>query len=280
MIRNLPRTAEGVYRPRMVRLKINATYRCDRCCPNCNRATALFPSDGSDDIDPEYLKRMLVGCKGIGILFRSIWITGGEPTMHPKFLELVGVLGWYQRTVYRRAQILCYTYHRPETHWLIEKAVADFPRFRVTDTSKSSPEGQRFAAQYAPVDHPELGPGAPYFQGCWNARKCGVCIDWRGLWCCPIGAAIARAFMIPPTITKAEDYTEANIEAQYAPVCRYCGYFGFLKPKDVNKFDISKSWKDAMDAWRDKRIEMETKDPQQEAIQSPPTAPKSPGSVT
>lgn len=263
MIRNIPKTPDGVRKPKMVRLKVNVTYRCDRSCPNCNRATALCPSDGSDDVSPEYLKDMLVGCRDMGVRFRSIWLTGGEPTMHPRFLEIVEVLDWYRKS-YRRCQIRSYTYHRPQSHWMVEKAAAEFGLL-VRDTQKASPQKQTFAAQMAPVDDPRIGPDAPYFKGCWNARKCGTCLDARGFWCCPIGAAVARAFRIPPTITRPEDYTDVNIMAQYGLVCRYCGYWSHNRPKDIGKFELSKSWRDAVEAWKPKRKGIIT-DPDTEAL--------------
>ena len=62
------------------------TLRCNAKCPSCSRHSHLYGEES--DITMEQLKRFIEEVKGHGNIY-CIWITGGEPTIHPSFIDII-----------------------------------------------------------------------------------------------------------------------------------------------------------------------------------------------
>jgi len=67
----------------MLQLAFELTNRCDIACLHCLRDK----NDMRDDIDPDFVVRMLDEAGAMGV--RTISFTGGEPTLHPQYVRFI-----------------------------------------------------------------------------------------------------------------------------------------------------------------------------------------------
>lgn len=232
--------------PRISHLKVNITYRCDRGCPNCNRATRLCPSSKSQDLDPKLFKNMLDECVKRGREWVRITLTGGEPTMHAKFDQFVDILIKYKTDHNPKCNIGTFTYHHPKYYYKIEQVLKKYPDFLINDTKKeNTPRTHRWAIYKAPRDYPKYG-SKYFYVGCKDERICGLGYDTTGFYCCPIGSAIARVFKLKVAIVNVSDLTVNNLIAQYSALCSRCGRYALYNTRKKNKDIISPSWEKAI----------------------------------
>jgi MoaA/NifB/PqqE/SkfB family radical SAM enzyme len=69
---------------------IELTDRCDLACAHCFRHVVPPNSPGARDLDPLILRKIVAQAPELGIGIISF--TGGEPMLHPRFLELVDIV--------------------------------------------------------------------------------------------------------------------------------------------------------------------------------------------
>jgi hypothetical protein len=233
-----------VSRPRLGLLKVNITYVCDRGCLCCNRACRLAPSKHVDDLKPEDFKKMLDDSVANDKKWISIVLTGGEPSMHPKFQEMVDILIDYKHKHNPEVEAAVYTYHHPVFFQEVEEAKKRHPDLVVVDTMKDAPVTYHATAHYmAPIDDPKYGPDHQY-TGCKRGVLCGLCQDYQGIWCCPQASGIGRVFGFDVSLKEVKDISLDSMSNMYNSVCRYCGYYTNAYGK--NKEPISKSWEEAL----------------------------------
>lgn len=244
----------GVFLPRMAHLKVTITYRCDRGCPNCNRATRLCPSTREEDLDPQSLRDMLEECNVAGKKWTHITLTGGEPTLHDKFNDFVDILAEYKKDN-PICTIETYTYHHPKFYKKIEKAWAKHPEFQVRDTHKEAPRKHRWAVHKAPMDDIRYS-GEHFYVGCNDgARMCGLGWDKSGFYCCPVGAGIARIFDLQDIAVKRVVDLDANkMIEQYPILCSRCGCYPAYRARKSEKDIISPTWEKAIRQYNEKRL--------------------------
>lgn len=245
-----------VFLPRIPHLKINMTYRCDRCCCNCNRATSLCPSSPSEDLSPKKISNMLDECVKFGKSWTRITLTGGEPTLHDGFEEIVDILMNYKKKHNPKLNVGTYTYHHPKFYYKIENVVKKYPDFQIHDTFKKEARIHKIAIFRAPIDiEPEKYNKDHLYHGCNDgARLCGLGYDASGFYCCPIGANIARVFRLDVGIKTVAELTVKRLIEQYKPLCSLCGQYGWYKAW-VDKDIISPAWAKAIKEYNEKREE-------------------------
>ena len=242
--------------PRLPHLKINVTYRCDRGCSNCNRSVRLCPSSVQQDISPKQISDMLEECVKNGKTWTRITLTGGEPTMHDKFEEIVDILMEYKKNHNPKLNVGSYTYHHPKFYYKIESVVKKYPDFIVIDTKKWKPRVHKLAIHRAPIDiEPEKYNKDHLYTGCnEGSRLCGIGFDYTNkFYLCPLAAAIARVFRLDMGIKKVADLTVKNLVEQCKMVCPLCGCYAYYRA-DVNKDLISPTWEKAIKEYNEQKI--------------------------
>ena len=257
-----------VFLPRMPHLKIDVTYRCDRGCTNCNRATHLCPSSKKEDLSPKQIKDMLNDCVKFGKSWTRITLTGGEPTMHDDFEEIVDILMEYKKKHNPECRVGTYTYHHPKFYYKIENVMKKYPSqmhngvylkdntgFEVKDTMKQKARVHRIAYFMAPIDiNPSKYNKDHLYHGCNDgARLCGIGYDTKGFWVCPISAAIARVFQLDTSIKTVRELTVKKLIDQYKTFCPLCGCYAYYKA-NVDKDLISPTWAKAIKAYNEDRL--------------------------
>jgi MoaA/NifB/PqqE/SkfB family radical SAM enzyme len=71
-------------------LGLEITDRCDLACAHCLRQVVPPHSSRARDLDPRLVARLCAEAREIGIT--SVGLTGGEPMLHPQFLEIVDTI--------------------------------------------------------------------------------------------------------------------------------------------------------------------------------------------
>src|SRR5262245_38376097 len=71
-------------------LGLEITDRCDLACAHCLRDIVPPHAPRARDLDVELVRRVVAEAKELGI--RWIGLTGGEPMLHPRFLDIVDII--------------------------------------------------------------------------------------------------------------------------------------------------------------------------------------------
>jgi len=186
---------------------------------------------------------MLKECVQFNKSWTRITLTGGEPTMHDKFEEIVDIIMDYKKNYNPKLNAGTYTYHHPKFFYKIKNVLKKYPNFEIKDTKKINPRIHKIAIHNAPIDlEPEKHNKDHLYYGCnEGARLCGLGYDTTGFYCCPIGASIARVFRLNVGIKNVKDLTVKRLIEQYEPLCSKCGQYAYYKAY-VNKDIISPTW--------------------------------------
>jgi len=83
---------------------------------------------------------------------------------------------------------------------------------------------------------------------------CGIGFDTTGFYCCPVGAAISRVFMLDVGIKTIAEVTVAKLICQYKIFCPKCGQYAWYKA-NVDKDLISPTWIKAIKEYNEERNE-------------------------
>jgi hypothetical protein len=69
---------------KMVRIGLEITHTCDKCCPRCNHRVATSPYKHMTMEQYQTVAQAMVGLN-----IREVLLIGGEPLMHPQFSQLL-----------------------------------------------------------------------------------------------------------------------------------------------------------------------------------------------
>jgi hypothetical protein len=101
----------------------------------------------------------------------------------------------------------------------------------------------------APIDMPDFVHEGHHYRGCHlNGSLCGMTVDYKGFWCCPVAGGIARVFGLDCAIPDFANVTLDALTDQYDTVCKLCGYYLSIKARRGER--ISPTWETALKAYR------------------------------
>ena len=239
---------ESICIPRMPHLRANITYRCDRGCPNCNRACGIAKSNTQEDMTVEQFRIALDGVASAGTKLTKIILTGGEPSLHPNLIDFADLAMEYRKKISPECRVCISSYRHPKFFYRVEETVKKHKEITVLGFIKVKPRVHLYAPYMAPIDQPNNDPNR-FYRGCHsNASLCGMTVDYQGFWCCPVAPAIARVFGLDVAIKSYDKVSLDSLVAQYGQVCCKCGYADNTRVKG-NPEPMSKSWKEAVQAY-------------------------------
>lgn len=214
--------------PDIHHLEINITYRCTLACANCNRVIDRVKYTEETDVTPEFVARHMLEAEESNHRWKDINIIGGEPTIHPRFREIVHVLLEYQKKSGCKLEVSTNGYSeqtRKEIEW-----VKSLGCVRVTNSKKDGIRVPRHIGfTQAPSDtHPELVE----YKGCKLPRTQGIALDYRGYYVCATAAVIANIFDLNIAIPHIKDVTIESMISTYNTVCSRCGHYTKAKCKE------------------------------------------------
>jgi len=218
-------------------IELDLTYRCNLQCRNCNRSCTQAPS--WRDTSVECIAAFIRESTATGRSWDRIRLLGGEPTLHPDFTSIIGMLMDYRASANPGLRIVVCTNGCGSS---VRRRLGDLPAgIDIKNTWKGGRQRLFRPFNVAPIDRP-LYRWADTSCGCRILEDCGLGLTPQGYYPCAIAGAIDRVFgfgrgrecLPPPGDDMREDLDV---------FCRLCGHFGFSWP--TRRIRMSRTWQQA-----------------------------------
>jgi len=181
-----------------------------------------------------------------GVVWERIRVLGGEPTLHPRFFDILDELLRYRAAVPDVVIEVATNGYGDRVRAVLERLPAGVV---VEDTAKDTVEQPFASFNVAPVDLPAYRR-ADYRNGCPVTEVCGIGLGPYGYYPCAVAAGIDRIVgwdMGRGELPSPDDEMADQLEA----FCSRCGSFKRLHEAPVSRPVQSASWRAAYAAHRD-----------------------------
>lgn len=251
-----------VFLPNLNKIELDITYDCNLKCLNCNRSCTQAPTISQMSV--MQVLNFIEESIRLDKKWELINILGGEPTLHPDFLQIVDLLLNKYVTPFSPSSTLQVTSNGyGEFVRSILSQLPEHPKLVInTNSFKDSREVEYFTPfNEAPIDSGNFSD-EDYAKGCWVTAYCGIGLNYLGYFPCGVAGGIARVKPENEHIKSLLDVDE-SMKDKLMNYCRYCGNFSdyhinrgdFMEraEKDfVLKGKVSKIWKDIYRSYNEK----------------------------
>jgi uncharacterized radical SAM superfamily Fe-S cluster-containing enzyme len=243
------------YIPNMKKLEIDITYICNLTCAGCSRSSSQAPSGQHMSIDT--VRQFLDESETRGIKWEVLHILGGEPTLHPNFVQIVTMIDdWFMENspetdlkvitngVSKKTQN---NIMKIPKRWRYDNS---FKYDRDIDTSHFEP------FNLAPIDLPQWR-GEDFTKGCYITQDSGIGLTPYGYFHCAIAGGIERIVNLGHGFKEMPEHPWQFLEMM-KDYCQLCGHYlsdAFMERSeriglDVSPETVSESWQLAYDKWK------------------------------
>ena len=224
--------------PNTNRIEIDILYKCNLKCLSCNRSSAQV--DRFDYIAVAQIEEFINESIKLNKKWELINILGGEPTLHPNFIEIVDTImlnyidNFSPKTV---LQITSngYTKKSRDILFLLKEK---YPKIYIDENSfKQSNKIDYFTPfNDAPIDDVNF-KNEDFSKGCWVASYCGMSLNKYGYYPCGVIGSIDSLFGGFYVVKTIEEF-EKNKKNQKKLMDKYCRLCGNFKYYAENKGDF------------------------------------------
>jgi len=234
-------------------IEIDLTYRCNLRCKNCNRSCTQAPSDL--DIYPHQIKAFVRDSLERNIKWERIRLLGGEPTLHPRFFEILDILLAYRREHNAGLRLVVCTNGVGPT---VNAALARLPDTVTIKNTLKGPRQRLFRPfNRAPIDRRRFVL-ADLTAGCRILEDCGMGLTPLGYYACAVAGGIDRVLGGNHSRLRLPA-GEDDLLDQLTLFCRYCGHFGFAWPS--RRVRMSPAWEEIYRHWKAETSRDSRRDP-------------------
>lgn len=155
-------------------------------------------------------------------------LVGGEPTLHPDFMEMTGlVMGYAAETEHRCNVRLFSNRHTEKSRVLVREAKARYPRLQVLGRPKMRSAVFPPMTRYEYVSPLDLGIRCPHPCPNMGGRgKCGSGVDQVGYSLCPTAGPIDAILGLGARATTIRQMLDPDfVRWQAETICSRCGNF-------------------------------------------------------
>jgi hypothetical protein len=235
-------------------LSVMLTYRCNLACGNCLAGVSKFTYDDCN-MTLEQLDRILNQFVTEKWELKRIFLTGGEPTLHPRLVEAIKLVQGYKSRIGFQ---ICMQSNGIRVDPALQQAIFATGNWRVCncgpldmtdpafdyviDSEKYKAIPAHKTMYIAPVDVPELA-GRDFSEGCGIIRDCPICVNKYGFYVCP-PATIDKVLGLDLGVKNLQDF-KARKDIQLQNFCKYCGEYKFytgLPFKESTEWLLSPTW--------------------------------------
>lgn len=211
--------------PNLNKIELDITYDCNLKCKGCNRSCGLAPSKECMSLSQiEDFIQESIDCEKKWTLIN---ILGGEPTLHPNFLEIVETIQTrYVDTFSPNTiiQIVCngIASKSKDLCDIAEK----FRSVRIDRNSFKTSNTVDYFSPFsdAPIDDPSFN-NADFSKGCWDCAYCGIGRNNKGYYACAVCGGIERVLSTSLGIKNLKDVSNTKLKEQLNFFCKYCGNY-------------------------------------------------------
>ena len=227
--------------------EIDITYKCNLKCLNCNRSCTQAPSN--IEIPVEEIEAFISQSIKNKISWKRIRILGGEPTLHRRIFDIIGLLIDYQRDFNPSVRLVLGTNFFGNR---VQRVLEKLPdTIIVKSTLKVSRVNLFKPFNVAPIDRPYF-KFSDYSCGCRIIQECGLGLTPMGYYMCAVAGGIDRIYGYHLGRKKMPDKSDLFADQMNA-FCRLCGHFGFQWPTRISR--QSKTWRTAYERFNLNEIE-------------------------
>jgi len=202
---------------------IDITTLCNLRCFNCQSSVRQAPAN--DNMSVEQIEKFIKEAIDLKYYWNRISLFGGEPTLHPRFFEIVGALKRY-KDFNPDCIIDVVTNGAGER---VKSVLSKLPAWLSVENTmkKEGQESHPFGSyNIAPIDCPQYRFFTDFSKGCWRLSFCyGLELSMYGYYPCSPCMGVDRVFGFDIGIKKLSLVTEKALREQMKILCRYCGWF-------------------------------------------------------
>lgn len=237
------------YEPNIYFLEIALTYVCNVRCANCCTLSTQAKTTRSEDLSADDIRKFVAESVAANHQWRWIKLHGGEPTIHPQFLEICKILVDYRAT------------HNPGVRLSVCSNGSNMDKVQaaldmgfdpqVSVKVKTNVDGSGNPIPYVRVNESPKDIGLEPDSGCNIAVECGIGLNNLGFWPCAPAAGAARVFDYTAPVKSVMDLTAEKLKTLYSH-CDHCGFaVASRRPRSVEQVN-SPIWQEKLDAYRAK----------------------------
>tara|TARA_R110002074_G_scaffold106618_1_gene230379 strand:+ start:29395 stop:30180 length:786 start_codon:yes stop_codon:yes gene_type:complete len=239
------------YAPSRDLIEIDLTYLCNLRCNNCNRSSAQAPE--ARHISISQIRQFVDDSIAQKRHWRRIRILGGEPTLHPEFLQIM-------ETLIKLKEVAPKTIIEVVTNGFGAKVNAILDRVPEGVQVENSAKSQNIQPGFGPFNMAPIDSWqyafADYRNGCDIAQSCGIGLTPQGYYPCAVAGGIDRVLGLERG-RQSIPHSGDDMRDLMAEACRLCGRFrdGHYVPEKLRKplmeQKTSKSWAKIYHSWRE-----------------------------
>lgn len=211
--------------PNINRIELDITYDCNLKCLHCNRSCTQAPAQAQ--MTMEQIKSFVQESIALGKKWEIINVLGGEPTLHPRFDEMIQYLLYQYVIPYSAGTTLQITSNGfgDEVQQKLQ-ALPEHPNLVVnTNSFKKGREIPYFTPfNLAPSDRPD-GDKLEYHKGCWVTAYCGIGLNYLGYFACGVAGGIERILHSGQGLPSLAALNIELLQQQLQTFCKLCGNF-------------------------------------------------------
>lgn len=251
--KRITRLSGNLFHPNKRVLQMDITYDCNFHCASCCRSCSQAPA--KDQMTLDQVEKFVRENVETRKTWDYIRLMGGEPTLHPDFLEVLDIMRAYRKAHAPRTRLGIITAHTTEE--MRRMYGDDLGGFIIESAPKDHEfvKGHFYAFNAAPVDLPRLRR-LDFSNGCWVTQFCGMGLNRYGYYICGNGAGIDRVFGFDVGRKRMPGPGDEMTE-QLQRLCMYCGSFhhqliGINIGLEGN-LHVSRAWVEAYRRYRERR---------------------------
>jgi hypothetical protein len=246
------RVATGILGPEYVRsrtrIEIDITYLCNLQCVQCNRSLGGDQVPTGERMSLEAIDAFIEDSKRRGVPWEWIRLIGGEPTLHPHFMDILNRLLAFRNSHSPKTVIQVSTngYGKKVNQVLEQIRVLDVHVINSSKTGNDQPTFTRF--NIAPADLSEYDD-ADFSNGCKIIEQCGFGLSPTGYYPCAVAGSIDRVFEFNVGRDRLPD-DDDDMTDMLERFCRLCGHFRRTQWDPGFPQGQSQTWRDAYEKAR------------------------------
>lgn len=213
-----------IFPPCVEKIELDLTFDCNLKCLGCNRSCGQAPS--KERMEIEDIHRFIRESKELGHHWKLINVLGGEPTLHPDFLDIMELLQEYADSENEGLIIQVVSNGFTEESRQLCKKAETFKNVRIDYNSFKTERQIDYFIPFAdaPCDDPSFN-NAEYYKACWVPSYCGIALNKNGYYGCSVCGAIDRVMGAKNGVSLLKELTEQQCRIHFEQFCSLCGNF-------------------------------------------------------